>query len=85
MKYEAGNNIVLGRRSIENYLFDNEVIQLFVTSAGRAGKWNEIEAELGNIKRTAAGSDRQLDDLKALSGLILQYDKTYTPIISDRK
>ncbi|WP_339910000.1 AAA family ATPase [Symmachiella dynata] len=75
---EAGNRI-LSVREIENYIFDFEVIELFVRSEQQEVKWDTIKSEIDEEIASLEGEPRNktLDDIKSAAPKIRQILKTH--------
>ncbi len=59
---------VLGRRNLESYLLDEEVLEAFCADVGQAGCWPDVQQARNAALASAVARGKQSDDWKATKG-----------------
>jgi predicted ATPase len=59
---------VLGRRTIESYLLDEEVLRAYCDAIGQPGKWPDIQQARTEARKSADDGGKPSDDWKATKG-----------------
>ncbi len=65
---ESEGVTVLGRRTLESYLLDEEVLQAFCASVGQSERWPQIQTARQEALRSAIEGGKPADDWKAAKG-----------------
>jgi hypothetical protein len=67
-RLRSGGIAVLGRRNLESYLLDEEVLRTYCESRGQLDKWEAVRAERTTAMQTAIAGGKPQDDWKAAKG-----------------
>lgn len=64
----ASGTRVLGRRDLESYLWDDEILSELAAAAGRAAEAPALISEKQRLMAELAGQGKPVDDIKAIAG-----------------